>query len=451
MLRAPAVTWALLGLACSGRTFLGDGGEGDGPTDGGPDLPWRCTPHETGTPWCANTAISVSVEPPNAEPALSIDAQGRAVAGWIAGAPGAFELAVAGRVDDFALTTRFGSTGTFAFDPTLAVDGDRTHLVFLTTQDQLTSTLLATFSDDGGQTWSPRIEISDDGTHFHDRPWVSVGAAGEVVVGWKEEDVATEESWHRVIVSTDRGQSFSPRARIDGPINGSRRLPPYGPIGFAADGAMVWAFGELSTGGAYAVQYARSTDGGSNFALTPLESWATTEWPPGGADDDRHLKLSHQVTVAAAGGPVYLAMARPAGGTWQRDLRVRVAADGQAFAGEVQVNQNAGAVSHMLPQLWIVADEQGGAHVGWYEQRSGQWGLYTSSTADGATWSAAAPVSDEPFVADDWGPALERDELRWPGHFFGLDARDGYLYAAWGDIRTGEGAIFYAETAVPLY
>jgi hypothetical protein len=466
MVRVLAIA-AVLGMGCSGRTLqIGPAGDGipgpdasedrfDGsgfpdappdaqPPDAGVDVvAWRCAPHSADTPWCANEPISVPAQHTNAEPALSVDSDERAVSGWISGSFSGYAITAAGATDGFDTMTSFASPGTYAFDPALAVDGQRAYLVYLTT-DYTTSTLWAVASDDGGLSWSSPVQINDN-VSMHDRPWVSVAPGGDVVVGWKEGADAGGPAWHRVAVSSDRGASFAQVGWIAG---AETRAPPESPIGFAADGAMVWVFTEFD-GSAVSAVYARSLDGGASFTLATLDNWAAPESPTTN-DEWRHYQLSYQVSVAAAGGPVYVAYARPTG-TWQRDLYAMSSGDGVSFGGAVRVNENSGAVSHMFPQLWLAADERGGAHVAWYEQRSGFWGVYESSAPAGSGWSAVVPISDEVFSAGDWGPALEQDTARWPGHFFGLSAHSGHLYAAWGDIRTGQSLIYFAQTAYPVY
>jgi len=466
---AKVIVAGMLGLGCSGRTLsseiAGDGSLGhdapwfpDAPPpdaavdvakDVAPDvepdtMAWRCTPHSAGTPWCQNEPISVPATPTNAEVALGVDSQARAVASWISGsAP--YDIVAAGSTDDFATQTTFGPSGLFGFDPAVASDGSRTYLVYLTT-NYVTSDLWATFSDNGGLSWSPRVQINDD-VSFHDRPWVSVSPGGEVVVGWKEDDESAGEAWHRVAVSSDRGNSFAQRAALS---DAWERSPPGSAIGFAADGAWVWALTDWSVSGNVRVVYLRSTDQGGSFSTVTLDSSPIPAGEMGfDMNTQRHLGLSYQTSIAASGGRVYVAFVRPAG-VWQRELHVLASADGQAFGGARRVDDGAG-ISHMLPQFWIVTDEAAGAHLAWYEERDGLWGVYSSSTADGSSWSAIVPVSDETFEADDWGPLLEQDSLRWPGHFFGLSPRAGQLYAAWGDIRTGQSLIFFSRTAYPVY
>lgn len=68
-------------------------------------------------------------------------------------------------------------------------------------------------STDGGASWSPRVQVSADGTNaFHVFPALDAGAAGDVRVSWMDNRTGAYNVWYRT--SSDGGSSWSSELRV---------------------------------------------------------------------------------------------------------------------------------------------------------------------------------------------------------------------------------------------
>ncbi len=68
-------------------------------------------------------------------------------------------------------------------------------------------------SPDGGMSWSPRIDLSADGTSaFHVFPGIAAGAAGDVRVAWMDNRTGAYNLWYRS--SSDGGRTWSAETKV---------------------------------------------------------------------------------------------------------------------------------------------------------------------------------------------------------------------------------------------
>ena len=96
----------------------------------------------------------------------------------------------------------------------LGVDGDgRVYVVWYTEGEDETPAVYVAYSDDRGQTFSPKYQLNRSKGTFPDHPQLAVDRRGRVVATWEELSPVRRE----VVVSysMDRGHTFSPPHKVN--------------------------------------------------------------------------------------------------------------------------------------------------------------------------------------------------------------------------------------------
>jgi len=153
------------------------------------------------------------------------------------------------------------------------------------------------------------------------------------------------------------------------------------------------------------------------FGANEIASWGPVDVDKGGA-----------ATVRDSEGNIWAVW--HAGEAGARDIYVSKRTYGaRYFAGPVRLTVNAGDQSH--PDIAVGTDDK--LYVAWQDNRKGDWDIYVSTSADGATWSAETRVTDS--NDNQVSPAI---------------AVDGELpnraYIAWQDDSAGHQDIYVASS-----
>lgn len=286
-------------------------------------------------------------------------------------------------------------------------------------------------SADGGRTWNPRpvavYAVSGSPNRFEDKPYVVADRArGRLYVGWTE--FTLTRSRMLVARSTDGGATWSAPLQV-GP-DGSPRDDNGAVEGF--DGAVgaggtlyaVWQDGRR-------VLFSASSDGGASFrepravADVPSMNYAITGF------GDRVDNGFPQIALDANRGRLYVTWSDYRNG--DVDVFAATSVDGGAtWSGPVRVNDDAlhdGADQFMQ---WLAVDPaDGSAFVVYYDRRADPRNLaaravLARSVDGGATFRSAlldaAPIDPR---------------RQFTGDYIGVDARGGYVYAAWTALTSG--------------
>lgn len=165
------------------------------------------------------------------------------------------------------------------------------------------------------------------------------------------------------------------------------------------------------------------------FSAFANSGGAFSFFPQGPISPKSELAIRHQtphVTMDALGNTyavwtdyrrgnrdIYFAH-RPAGGTWQ---------------GNVKVNDDTGTASQSWPD--IVVDPTGNAYAVWEDLRNGSSDIYFAYRPKGGAWEANTKLNHETGNYDKVAPAIAVDA-------------NGNAYVVWNDSRNGNGDIYFS-------
>jgi len=332
------------------------------------------------------------------DPTLSWDDHGNLFVGYLQRNPRTIELYV---TDDLGANfTNLGPVDTGAagsLDQPTVVAGENS--VWVTWRDDSGGLAARGRSVTGALTfgaWGAEQDISTTG-NFGD---IAIGPTGEVMVVYQTP--TNNEGPSNIIVHTD----------ADG-------------LGAGGFGGGV-TVGSTNVGGFdfLPAQQTRSVDAEAGLA------WDRT----GGAHDDRvYLVYTDEAPAESNDFDIFVRTSDDDGANW---------------SAPVQVNDDAGTNSQMLPKI-ALDQSSGQVGVSWYDARGDTGGgpsatdldgtanndvtLFASWSNDGATWAANVAVADAPTngYAQNGGQQL--------GDFTGLAFADGILYPSWADSSNSTG------------
>lgn len=276
-------------------------------------------------------------------------------------------------------------------------------------------------STDGGLTWSPAVTV---GGNFADRPSIAASAAG-IVVGWRDQEGGEEKL--RAARSTDGGASWHPYVEF---YTGVNTYPTA--LHLTSNGTRVTAIWRHNVT-LSRIYSASTTDGGVTWS-TPVaisEDGKQSEDPHAISDGTRITAIWH---LGSTGNEVVqTAFSIDGGASWSTpqnlsstDRRAdlpRVIFDGDviiaAWAHEdadgdfrIQIASSADGGVTWAPTITLSPPDDSGIEpqlvrngsatsIIW-EQRIGSYGRVqvSTSTDDGATWSAPLTLSDDGGTGD---------------------------------------------------
>ena len=372
----------------------------------------------------------------------SIDAEGSTVvAGWNQFVDGSLDMGVA-RSTDAGQTWSWSALGghTVTSDPAVKSGGDgRWYYAYLAQGGPGGNDIdiYVRRSTDDGATWSAPVDASRNGS-FDDKPYIAA-RGNEVLVGWA--DFGTSPAKIRTSRSTDGGLTFGTSTILSVNSNsGNGACPVIAPDG---DYYMFWRDSFQDS-----LWMSRSTNQGVNWspdrgivAMNPLPStlpggFRIVNLPSAAAhpfDGDLLVVWNDQ----ALGNPDILA--------------VRSADDGATWSDPVRVNDDAGSAAQWFP--WVDFDDNGMAHVVWYDRRHDAMNIdvYVTQSVDaGQTFNMNVRVTGQSFP-----PVLPWDSsVDFIGDYNGIAATSLTVYPFYQDARRGEQDVYVAllpneTTSVP--
>ena len=318
------------------------------------------------------------------------------------------------------------------------------------------SAVVVSRSVDGGASWFPPVTValSLDSTVMLDKNWMAVndlpGAPnpGRIAVTWTT--FSGNFNFLEASVSDDRGESWSPRVNLTPFTSANQASQPL----FLPDGAL-WVpyitFLTPATSVAnFRIESKVSADGGrtwpagSNIAVASVAGW-----------DDPELRdgvFLIGAAVARTTGEGFICYTAVVGGS-PRVLVIKSANRGATWSAPVVVSDQPAGVSVMNPAVAVTPDGRG-VTVVWMDRRHATTALpavdhYAALSLDGgATWRPNVRLTDQ---SSDLRRATPTSRGYMLGDYLGLVAPLGAgqpALAAWCDTRTGDADPFAVRLAL---
>ena len=318
------------------------------------------------------------------------------------------------------------------------------------------SAVVVSRSVDGGASWFPPVTValSLDSTVMLDKNWMAVndlpGAPnpGRIAVTWTT--FSGNFNFLESSVSDDRGESWSPRVNLTSFTSVNQASQPL----FLPDGALIVPYITFLTPTTsvanFRIESKVSADGGrtwpagSNLAVSSVVGW-----------DDPELRDGVFLIGAAAArttGEVFVCYTAVVGGS-PRVLVIKSANRGVTWSAPVVVSDQPAGVSVMNPAVAVTPDGRG-VTVVWMDRRHATAALpavdhYAAVSLDGgATWGANLRLTDK---SSDLRRATPTSRGYMLGDYLGLVAPLGPgqpALAAWCDTRTGDADPFAVRFAL---
>jgi hypothetical protein len=329
------------------------------------------------------------------------------------------------------LCTCRGTNG--MYDPEIAVAGD-TGIVEAAFMRGLS--IWFSRSTDHGKTWSKPVPVYGD-VSWQDKPILTTSADGtDVYVAFN--GPSHGDAW--VAFSHDGGTTWHQRKVT----HNHRYFYAFGGV-VLPDGTVVYSESSLtyrpgdSLYGTSRATVLRSADGGRTWTSQVLDTFAlgrachSTGCRPDYYDGQTSLGLD------GAGNLLFLSD----GAKRERGVRgvfAWTSADGGVTWGP-RVRVSPTGVNASFPAA--VGDPGGGFRIWFMDRRTGRWGVWYRTSADGVSWTKAVRISDATGGADYLHPNGFGEAY---GDYGGIDITDsGKTVAAWGEgpSYAGPGGIWF--------
>lgn len=289
-------------------------------------------------------------------------------------------------------------------------------------------------STDGGQHFSARVLVSDDGPNaFANAPKIATDGDGTIYIIWQDNRAATmsDDSWDVYLSkSTDGGQTFSPSVRVNEHIVNSYQYEP--DLAVMPDGTIYvsWQRYAFDSGLGYwdsDVYVAKSTDGGASFGTNVKVSDGVNNQFKStiGVGPSGNVYVAWTDFREDAYGDVYFARSSDGAVTFSSNIRVNsyttqaqvypeLAIDGnekvyvvwidsrrqadsandvymagwtdlaQSFGNEIRVSDTDLPVDAWSTYLYPVVSASGNGFVAvtWYDNHTGDWDTYMTRSFD---------------------------------------------------------------------
>ncbi len=282
-------------------------------------------------------------------------------------------------------------------------------------------------STDDGLSWSNPIDVSQNNS-FDDKPYIDA-VGNHIVAAWA--DFGYSPARVSAAVSDDGGLSFSHHSVLaDHSIGGNGACPVIGPEG---NDYVFWR-------GSYqdSLWLSRSLDGGLTWSqdrgiagMNPLPS----SFPPG----YRIVNLPSAAANPVTGDLLVV---------WNDQcfgnpdiLAIRSTDAGLSWSAPIRVNDDPGAEAQFFP--WITFDDNGVAHIVWYDKREDGYSIdvyYTRSTDSGLSFEPNQRVTGEAFTPVlPWEPSSA-----FIGDYNGIAVDTEHAYPCYQDSRDGNQDVYVA-------
>lgn len=381
-------------------------------------------------------------------------------------------------------------------NPALAAGVDGEFYYATLTGDPACCQIGVAASSDGGRSWSPAVHVSRDrqAGALQDKPWIAVDRSedsshrGTVYVTWTEW-APSGTAMNAVLFarSPDGGQTFSPPLELsvpeEGGVSGTTGMGTQVAVGPAGEIYVVWVDASRSR-----VWIVRSSDGGISFTpptriMNTAPAGHDTACFPGaptrpvlngdiripynlpslavdtsGSSDPTandfnpnrgrvYVAVTHDDDAAISGWPTSLDEADIAftystdgGSTWQNTDRPDLHTDS---VPTVIINDDQTETDQFNPQVRV--DDRGRVAVSWYDRRvsvpqQANWDitLFSAVSTDGGeSFGQNVQVGDTPFAPPRTNPNGNWLGGCYMGLYNGMAAGRGEFLVAWGDNRDG--------------
>ncbi len=340
-------------------------------------------------------------------------------------------------------------------------------------------------SADGGRSWGPakRIAGNPPASSTQDRPSMTLGPNGEIVVVWQDDRLTYFDFDIWASVSFDGGGNFALPLRVSDAPAGSLQMAPTVAVGatglvsvawqdYRAGKGEIWSssaslpeflFGPnvradddpgswtatapsaavTSTGTIY-IAYHDNRSGSADVYLTKSSDGGRS-FGPGVRVDDTGSSTTAQglVSIAADGlGRVYAVWQDSRAGEVESDGRpifdiyfARSTDGGLTFSKNVRVDDGPRKSSQEAPRVTLGA--AGTIYVAWDDARNTDWDPYFSLSTNGGTSFGSS------IRLDDAGDSTTDPPVQYDPQI--AESRTGLVFAAWEDARGATSDIYGAS------
>jgi len=315
-----------------------------------------------------------------------------------------------------------------------------------------------TYSDDGGTTWGQKKDVPV--SSYASDPWVIVDENDDIFYAYLTGDGdyvrrSTDggHTWGPAVKATDTNQGLADKETIGTNRKGCIFLAyddkgsDYTRGSTSCDKGATWSptvpiadqpsdiggpfiTGNPSNGHVYAV-FMRGTNGNYGIYFDKStdngKTWGTDVLISNTAALIGRWKISLPGVAIDSKGTIYVAW--PGYQNGQFDILVSSSSDeGATWSAPVKINDDSGNADQWQIQGSFIIDDQDVLHAMWRDERDGVYNQYYSNSSDGGkTWSKNIKVSDQGF---------DISNFPRPGDYNGLAiAPNRTLYAVWADGR----------------
>lgn len=318
--------------------------------------------------------------------ALAVGIDGRPVVAWFASGEGGSHVYVArpGAADNGPVRVNpEGSTVASLHQPPGLAGGPEGEIYVTWSSPRgdgmlFSQDLRLSRSLDGGQTFEGHLRLNEDQPGSHSFEGITVGTAGQVVVGWIESREGSEQVLTRAAVLVDRGSRIEHLSRIGEGVCVCCRVAAASGPGHTV--ALLWR--HVDPGNLRDMVLAVSRDGGRSFsdpALVHPDRWRINACPHRGG-----------VTGLDGRGRFYVAWYTE-GQRDRPDLLFATSTDGRRFSRPVRLHASAGTIPD---HLRMAVDRSGRAAVVWEDRTAVRQRILARVTIDrGRTFGPARVLS----------------------------------------------------------
>ena len=313
----------------------------------------------------------------SSEPRIAVDGRGNINIVWNDNSSGAFDIFFTRSSNlgtTFSAPHNISNNSGGSFIPQMALDGNGNIYVVWTDNTAGNDEILFSHSVDGGATFSPPKNISNNnGNSFNTQ--IAVDTGGNVNVVWEDSTPGNLDIFFAR--STDGGISFSAPQDISNNV-GNSEIPQIG-VDHSGDINVVW---QDDTPGNLDVFFSRSTNGGASFsAPTDLSNNSGASiFPEIAVDDVGNINIVWEDTTALNSGTLF----------------TRSTNGGATFSPLQNLSGNTGI--SQFPR--IAVDSGGKINVVWENNAPGNFDIFFSRSADsGANFSAPKNLSNSTGIS----------------------------------------------------
>jgi hypothetical protein len=281
--------------------------------------------------------------------------------------------------------------------PSIAVNGSEVHVAW---EDFVGGDGDIYYRYYDGTSWQPKVEISTDvGSEYQYYPSIAVNGS-RVHVAWEDNEGGDVDICYRYF----DGTTWQPEQEISSDVMAEDQGFP----SIAASGNEVHVVWADQGDGDYDIHY-KHFDGMSWQPEQEISSdfAAESQWGP---------------SIAAEAGKVHVVWTDSEDG--EPDIYYREF-DGTSWQAEQEISVDVGTEDQLTPSIAVSGSE---VHVVWPDQEDGDWDIYYKHF-DGMSWQLEREISSDAGTENQTGPSIAVDGDK--------------LHVAWADEGDGDPDIYY--------